>query len=196
MSIVMSLSPDLSDLSGQKATAVVCPGSNGSAWGDAEYSVGVDESDMTGGRTVWDGNLSNGFDTSSVPIQIRASGSGTSLQAAGAGDGTMSSADAAVSGISEVDLRACAQASNAEAQWSDIVVQFYKGNTLTQSVSVGTLDATGTSDAPTEEDLAKIIPSASDNDSVIITGTVRLQCSEPNAVPSSTGLFCQALIYC
>src|SRR6266851_3878179 len=75
MPIYMASSPDISSISGYSVVAEACPGGNGDPWGATEYDIG-DGTSFIGGRTVWDTDLSNGFDTGSDEFQLRMSAGG------------------------------------------------------------------------------------------------------------------------
>lgn len=192
MAITMSYNPYFTDFSDMQSAAQISSGSNGFYWGDSEFSVGPDPYDTVDGRTTWDSDLSDGFDTLDTAVEIDASAAGTGLSVYRVGN--VSSMDASVSTINEVDLRACTSAAMAEARWSNIVVQFYKAGKLTETVNVGTLDAVGTDDGTAHEALAQVVPSAKGDDAVVITGMMRLQCSQADSVPTACTLFCQAVI--
>lgn len=193
MAIYMTLNSVPTDLYDGQSFAEVRAGSDGYYWGDSEYLTGPNGDDTTDGRTEWDSDLSDGFDTGNVPVVIDGSSAGTTLSPQGADDGAITSPDAIVGIVHEVDLRAVVMAPDSEAIWSSIQVEFFKNHQLTQTISVPTLDAKGTADAPSQEALAIVTPNATDNDEVLITGTVRLTATEPGQ-PATEQMFCQAII--
>ena len=132
------------------------------------------------GHVVWDSNLSDGLDSGLFGIELVVSaGSGSSLTAV-KNPINVNVTDSSVSYgfIQRVEIIASVAGVNRRFTWSSVAVRFYKGGTLVQTMTRGPecqpkADTYGVPSIGWQG--VEYTPAASDNDSVVITGQVRLQ---------------------
>ncbi len=184
----------ISTLSGFNTYAEMLVGSNNAPGGTAEFLIGASATNNTTGRKLWDSDLTDGFDSGWVDVVLTMPAtSGPSdvlLKVAGGNPETITYSGIIYSAITRVRIRAGVQAP-AKMSWRNISVIFFKNGIQTDSYSPRTAPHVDTStlNAPVAlEQILTVTPSASDNDSVTIQGSVHLVCAG-SSLPAEEDMF-------
>lgn len=196
MPIYMTSSPDISSINGYSAVGEVRAGGNGDPYGSPEYDVG-DGSTFTEGRTTWTNDVSNGFDTGWVSVELDVRAGGVTWNVANSTSGELTYDDASYGTIGSVELRAAVQNSDMQCEWGNLAVSFYKGGALQETMSTTDLVEADTfnSSSSTAETDCTFVPTNSDSDEVIITGRVRMDCSDAYIQPTDNDIFGQIFAF-
>lgn len=199
MAIVMMPLPvdTLSDVSSNYSVyAEMRAGSNGDTNGDPEQILST-SSTGNAGRFVWDSTDSDGgFNAISIPVLVDIN-LRTGADTLSMGDGSAPVTLSGPSGktVNFLELVAGTQV-NAKVAWSNVQVSFYKNGTLqeTASVSGGPSIDTTSSDAPTGEQIATVQPADTDDDEIIVTGSITMVCPD-FTYPNPQDIFAQAFVF-
>jgi len=197
MPIYMAAADSLSSLSTPSIYAELRAGGDGDPYGAAEYDVGGAGCEMTEGRTTWDDDLSDGFDSGNVTVglQARADGEAT-VAVADSTSGDVSASGGSIGNVGQVVVRLGVQGAQMQVRWNNLTVNFYRNGVLRESLSLAApAQVTGTDQAPVREELLTFVPSDTDDDEVVVTGAVRLTSSEPDLQPDPNQIFSQILVY-
>jgi hypothetical protein len=191
----------ISTITGFCFYAEVLVGDDGGSGGPPEYDVGVSADNNTTGRTTWDGNYTNGFDSGWIPVEliIAANGGagGLSWAVDGGGSGTLTYGGVTYGALQKIEIRAAIQAP-AEFLWRGIAVQFRKAGVVTDTYSLKTgpqVNQTGATPPVAEEQILTITPAAQDNDSATISGQIRMV-NASTSQPPPTAMFGQIFVFC
>jgi len=156
------------------AEAVV--GSN-DATGVPEFWVGDAAGDMVAGQKQWDSNLSDGFDTGLVSVELNLRpGGGTSGVTWTLNGSPLVYTGSSYGTITRVRIRA-GVSTTAISSWRSILIKFMKAGVQTDSFTLksGPIADTSSDTPPTaKEQILTVTPGPSDIDQVIITGQFRL----------------------
>jgi hypothetical protein len=181
--------PTLADIENYGLYASLQVGSNGDPNGDPTSDIGDINGEENWANYAWDTNLDSGFDTGSAPIVF---------DAAANGDESLSVEDlpelgytgAAMGDVSSVIIEAAVQIP-AETSWSNITVEFWKGGSDVENISipvgpdVNTID---TPSSPVASQIMVVVPSTPDCDQVIVAGSLRMR-SPGIQYPASNAMF-------
>lgn len=191
---------EISQTSGYALYAEARLGGNGDVNGMPELVVGGDGEDASYERICWDDDLTDGFDSGNIADALTAAfnGSTATTQADRAAGGVpVTFTQSSAGPIDHVELRAMTQAA-ASARWSDVNIVFYRGGVQMDQYSVvngPSVDTIGATSDYTAESIFKIIPSGTDYDKVVISGTIRMTFNSPDVIPSGTDLALQAFVF-
>jgi hypothetical protein len=170
----------ITNMTGYSAFAEARLGSNGDSSGVPEITVGTDSSHVSTGRVCWDSDPSDGLDSGWTLGAFTAAPSGSTHSAswdvAGASPEPVVYSNVNYAGVFEVDLRAMTLTSGLAA-WQSIDVAFMKNGVITDhytSYTGPSVDDTAASGIVSDEQILKVMSSYSDNDSVVISGDMRL----------------------
>jgi hypothetical protein len=191
----------ISPITGFCFYAEVLVGDDGGSGGPPEYDVGVAADNNSTGTIIWDGDLTNGFDSGWIPVQlVVAAGGGTgglNWLVSGGSPPTITYNGVTYGAIQQVKIVAAVQAP-AGFFWRGISVQFYKAGVETDSYNLRTgpqVNAAGSTPPVAEEEILTITPVAQDNDSVTITGQIRME-NASTTQPPPTAMFGQIYVFC
>lgn len=149
--------------------------------GQSEFGVGDSTAtDTAAGQRTWDPAADETLDSGwvSVGLQLSTGGGPGGVGMTVGGDGV--TYDGGSYGyIQGLQFRAYAYGQDRSFAWKSIVVQFYRGGTLDQTVEVPDSSAPrantyGGNDLSSNERLLNVVPTAFDDDAVIVTAQVRL----------------------
>jgi hypothetical protein len=200
----MSTSTDPITLSGYSVVGELQVGANGTPYGPVGYDVGNPADGFTGASAVWDKNLSDGFSTGWLPVELHVRAGGGDGAVTWYVDGTKYGEVAcdtdSFSTIDQVVVRVGASGQNTTAQWSQLSVKFCSnGIPLDPQPSVAQLKTSSNTATGYMEQDATITPDESDPsinvDEVIISGSVRLIDTVPNYLPWAEQMFVQAFVF-
>jgi hypothetical protein len=140
------------------------------------------------GHVEWDPNLGDGLDSGPFAIELAASaGSGARLRAVkDATDVNVSDGSVSYGAIQGVQIVASVAGVRRRCTWSAITVRFFRGGQQTQAMvrpneCQPKADTYGIPSVGWQA--VEYAPTASDNDSVTITGQIRLQADNPIVNP-------------
>lgn len=139
------------------------------------------------GQVAWPGQSSDTFDSGFVSIELVVSaGSGSALSAQGTASGSVVDSSVHYGTIQRVEIVASVAGVHRRFTWQSITVRFYKAGVLKQTM-------TRPSECWPKADTyavpsfgwrgTRYIPSSADNDSVVVSGQVRLQADAPVIQP-------------
>jgi hypothetical protein len=208
MAIYMTTSTEPSNISGYTVGAEAIVGGNGSLYGPTGYDIGG-PTDPTGARVQWDSNLSNGFSTGLVPVELHLRAGGgygsASWFVMGSKPGDIVCDTDTFSTIDQVLIRVGAAGQDTTAELSQLSVGFYSNGVLVDQENAGSIQASSTSPAGYAETDATITPDVGGSndpngsgisvDEVIITGYVQLSDTDPNFLPAPDQIFVQAFVF-
>jgi hypothetical protein len=207
MAIYMTASTEPTNIGGYTVGAEVIVGGNGSPYGPTGYDVGA-PTDPIGASAQWDTNLSDGFSTGLVPVELHLR--------AGGGDGSATwfvlkdiACDTdTFSTIDRVVIRVGAAGQDTTALWSRLSVKFCSNGVPVDQENAASIQASSTSPTGYTETDATITPdsgvptdpsdpnaSAVTADEVIISGYVQLKDTDPNVLPTPDQIFVQAFVF-
>jgi hypothetical protein len=192
----MAAAESLSALSGYGWLAEVRAGGDGDPYGASEYDL-LGASEPVEGRTTWDDDLEDGFDSGNVLVGLRVRADGDArFSVADASTGDLTTEGPTSSIVDKVIVRLGVQGAQMQAMWSNLTVSFYRNGLLRESLSISApASALGTEEAPVQEELLTFMPTDADDDEVVITGAVRLLCAPENVQPDANAIFSQILVY-
>jgi hypothetical protein len=163
-------------------------GTNGNPYGDPTFAAGDDQGEEVWGFGVWDSNTSNGFDTGNVAVGFTGASNGNETLAVGS-NAPISYAGDSFDSISSVQFQAAVTVP-ASTSWTNISVNFYSGNKLVETDSVGVGPAVNTINTPGNpqaEQILTITPSVSSPiTNVVAIGTLRMTAPAGSAFGSSS----------
>jgi hypothetical protein len=170
-------------------------GSNGAAYGGPEQGLGSGSSDMSSGRVDWDSsNSPQGFNSGVVPVDLDANvGSGSSSWSINGQ--SISYEGACGKTIDSIQIIAAVQIP-AKMEWSYVSVQFFRNGVADGTTSIVNgpqVDTTNSANA-TAEQILTITPPNSDDDQVIVSGSIQMSTPAGN-VPGATDMFAQVLVF-
>jgi hypothetical protein len=174
-------------------TGGVQVGSNGSGGGSPGVVLGQGSNPSTANVT-WDNNPSDGFDSGWVAVQMTASaGGGTNGVTCSVAqpNGTTTTVDysgATYGTINTVQVQAAVSASNMTVTFRSVVVQYYQGDTLIQTIVLPdacapVADTTGPGAPSSASEVSNLPPSSPGNTKVVITAQVRMQSPQTTPTP-------------
>lgn len=177
MAIVSYLpSNQITQINGFNYIAELQYGSDGQIWGPPEVDAGTASSRATG-WAVWDDNPDDGVDSGwiNTGYELKSGVNGLSLTtAASAGPVKYS---VGTIGIGSIAIRAGVQ-NQAAMLWTSTIVQFYRGNTLQETVALNDFGVDKTQSWGIGQELVTIQPARTDNDRVEINGASRMVAPE------------------
>lgn len=195
MSYVMALNQPISEESNYAQYGEVIVGSEGDTYGTPDIDTGDNFAEsygylMFGGDTNqggldtgilpfgFDGNLATGVDTVQAEQTIVTSQGFPSSAFVGSAD-VIVGADVP-----------------ANVSLENIAVNFFQGNTLeeTDTFSGMSVDTTDPSSSGAAEDVLTVVPSAPNDNRVVVTGAFRMS-SPDGTYPGPTNIFCQVFIH-
>lgn len=168
-------------------------GLNGDAWGPNELVAGTPDN-LQGTHVIWDENPDDGVDSGwcSIAMFLRPGVTGLQFGVDQMCVPTSSVADSVE--ISHIDILATVQ-TQAAIEWSSVTVGFYKDGVHVDEACFAGLEVDQTNGTGTiSQQLARITPTVTGCDQVMITGRVRLTAPE-GTYPAEDGIFSQIMIY-
>lgn len=198
MTITTATNDSISDLTGT-AYAEAIYGNNGDTGGVPGYDTGDPASDNVYGYITWGDDPPEPLDSGEVDFNFQAlPGGGTNgvlWDVTGGSAGQLQYSNAAYGTLVSVTLRAAVTLAGCKVSMNGVVVKFYKGGVLIESATLNSgqnpvADALASSDPVAIEQVTVVTPANTDNDKVVVTGTVRLQ-TLAEIAPAPTDLFGQ-----
>jgi hypothetical protein len=185
-------------------TGGVQVGSNGSGGGSPGVVLGQGNNPSTANPT-WDSNPSDGFDSGWVTVQMTASAGGGAngvTYSVIQPDGTttdVSYSGASYGTINTVQVQAAASAGNMKVSYRSVVVQYYQGDTLVQTIVLPdacapVADTTGAGAPSSASEVSDLPPGSPSNTKVVVTAQVRMQ-SPQTTPPPPTAITGQIFIF-
>jgi hypothetical protein len=192
MSVSFYQATSLSDLSGNYFGQVLV-GDNGNACGMPTVVVGQGDEQLAWCYPAWDSNLDDGLDSGWVATSFQLGSGGISMDVAK--DGSASYASGSPVSVSQVTLRTAVTSAGMEMSWRDLVVNFYKGGQIVESITVDELTANTMNSASSDaqESVAVVTGNSTDYDAVTVTGQARLMTAE-GTYASPGDIFGQVLV--
>ena len=145
--------------------------------------------DTISGQKTWDPDLSDGFDSGWVDVQLVAGvqddSSPVTWKVTG-GSGQLSYEEARFNYISQITISAAVGGQNCRMSWRSVSVEFYRHGVLAQTVTPDGPVADTISSSVNNASIS-VLPEASDNDKVIVLAQVRLE-STSQVLPSPGGI--------
>ena len=139
MSVTTSTSSSISDITDECFFAEVKVGDNGDTSGVPGYDVGT-EADQAVGFVTWDADLSDGFDTQQVNVELDVTaGGGTdgvAWSVTGGSADPLNFSGVTYGSIQSVKIRAAVQAPDMQMTWSQVVLTFIKGTTTEETITL------------------------------------------------------------
>ena len=211
MAIYMTTSTEPTNIGGYTVGAEAIVGGNGSLYGPTGYDVGG-PTDPVGARVQWDSNLSDGFSTGLVPVELHlrpgGGGGSTTWFVMGSKPGDIACDTDTFSTIDQILVRVGAAGQDTTAQWSQLSVKFFSNGVPVEQENAGTIQASSTSPTGYAETDATITPDCAEPtdpinpdaspvnvDEVIISGYVQLKDTDPNFLPAPDQIFVQAFVF-
>jgi len=174
-------------------------GDNGPANGpDPEFSL-VTSSAESDGRTTWNPDYApdGSWDTGSIPVTltILPDGSNDVITWTVNGETALSQTVPSIGSVTAVEIVAGTQI-NGSAQWSDLAVSFSDGTTADNYSPSGASPAVDTTTAttPNAEQELWVVPAATDDTIVTVTGDIRFT-TPPGSDPNPADLFADVVVY-
>jgi len=185
----------ISGLAGYCIFSEAVVGSNG-AGVDPELTLGGSSGLKVVGRSTWDTNLADGFDTGWISVEFNLKpGGGAAGVTWKVGTTTLTYTQSTYGKIAALHIYAAVQ-QPASASWRNLSVKFYKGGSQTDSFSLRNgpaVDTTSPGSPAAREQILTVTPAASDNDQVIISASIKL--TDPSTVlPSVDDLLAQIYV--
>lgn len=195
MSYVMALNQSITDESGYSAYGEAIVGSEGDTWGTPDIDTGDASGNDSYAYLMWGGDTDNGgLDTGNLPFCFEGN-LATGLDTLSI-DGTSISyqGSSSSSKMGSVDIRGGADVP-AQVSLENIAVSFYQGGALqeTQNVPNISVDTTAPGSSGTEEEVLTVTPSSSNDNDVVVTGTLRMAAPD-GTYPGPTDIFCQVFV--
>ena len=188
---------------GFKCFGAVRVGSNGASGGQPEVLCGGGDpsgADVATGRITWDSDLSDGFDSKWVSVQLTAGAGGTGgvkFSVTGADPNPVVYANARYGDITKVQVSSAVAKNGMKISWQQIAARFYRNGNLVDTQILPDpcqpVADTTSGGAASASQVVGIEPDAL-ADSVVVTALVRLQATGTR-LPGPQDILGQILVF-